>query len=512
MWPRRKKQHDPAPVVDHVKENAGMPIGQFLGILDNDDAVEAASNMLKPYEPPLGVVPEGKRDRAMSMASDALPMDARMLYAGVHVFKGYDWLGQKMQEPEYRTMAEVSANDMTRKWIKVKAVESGDRVDKIQKIESELRRLDARARFRQALEDDCYFGRGTLYIEVKTPKGSNASRADSECASELFLDPRKIPHDSIVALRVIEPRWLFPGPYNTDSPLKGNFYQPQIWYCQGDEVHDSRLLTFISRPVPDILKPVYNFGGLSLTQLANDYVVNWQRTRDYVAKMLRSYSCTALKTDMGSGMQGLVNQNLTNRLRVFARLRDNNGIFALNKETEELEQINTPLAGLKDLKDQALEELCVVARQPRVKLLRKGADGLNASSEGEIRMYYDDVHATQEDVMRKPLKRLIEIIQLSLFGVIDDAIDFEFVPLYQLSEKERSDVRAQDAKTRQTDIQSGVVTAEEARQSLAADESCPYPLDKDGNGEIDPIELPEDDDNDGQAEGPAQRNAQRGRS
>ena len=40
--------------------------------------------------------------------------------------------------------------------------------------------------------------------------------------------------------------------------------------------------------------------------------------------------------------------------------------------------------------------------------------------------------------MRKPLKRLIEIIQLSLFGVIDNAIDFEFVPLYQLSEKERA--------------------------------------------------------------------------
>ena len=82
--------------------------------------------------------------------------------------------------------------------------------------------------------------------------------------------------------------------------------------------------------------------------------------------------------------------------------------------------------------------------------------------------------------MRKPLKRLIEIIQLSLFGEIDDAIDFEFVPLYQLSEKERSDVRAQYAKTRLTDIQAvvvtaedGVVTAEEACLPLAANENDP---------------------------------------
>ena len=83
--------------------------------------------------------------------------------------------------------------------------------------------------------------------------------------------------------------------------------------------------------------------------------------------------------------------------------------------------------------------------------------------------------------MRKPLKRLIEIIQLSLFGEIDDAIDCEFVPLYQLSEKERLDVRGQDANTRLTDIQAGVVTAEEARLSSAANENCPYPFDDEVN-------------------------------
>ena len=82
-----------------------------------------------------------------------------------------------------------------------------------------------------------------------------------------------------------------------------------------------------------------------------------------------------------------------NRLRLCARRRDNNGIFALDKEIEELEQINTPLAVLKDQKEQALEELCVVARQSRMKLLRKGAAGLNTSSEGEIRMYDDDLPA-----------------------------------------------------------------------------------------------------------------------
>ena len=100
--------------------------------------------------------------------------------------------------------------------------------------------------------------------------------------------------------------------------------------------------------------------------------LHWQRTRDYVSKMLKSCSATILKTSMGDILQGKVSNGLISRLRLFARWRDNNGIFALDKETEELDQINTPLAGLRDLKEQALEELCVVAPQLRVKLLRKG--------------------------------------------------------------------------------------------------------------------------------------------
>ena len=41
-------------------------------------------------------------------------------------------------------------------------------------------------------------------------------------------------------------------------------------------------------------------------------------------------------------------------------------------------------------------DLCVVALQSRVKLLRKGAAGLNASSEGEIRIYDNDLPAAQK--------------------------------------------------------------------------------------------------------------------
>jgi hypothetical protein len=54
--------------------------------------------------------------------------------------------------------------------------------------------------------------------------------------------------------------------YNAINPLKGDWYNPQTWYVMGQEIHGSRLPTFIGHPVPDMLKPAYSFGGLSLSR------------------------------------------------------------------------------------------------------------------------------------------------------------------------------------------------------------------------------------------------------
>lgn len=56
--------------------------------------------------------------------------------------------------------------------------------------------------------------------------------------------------------------------YNADNPLSDDFYRPSEWYVMGKTVHASRMIDLISRPVPDMLKPAYNFGGLSLVQIA----------------------------------------------------------------------------------------------------------------------------------------------------------------------------------------------------------------------------------------------------
>ena len=80
----------------------------------------------------------------------------------------------------------------------------------------------------------------------------------------------------------------------------------------------------------------------------------------------------------------------------------------------------------------------------------------------------------QESLFREPLKRAIDLVQLSLFGDIDPDIDFVFEPLYQLSEAELATARKTEAETDQVLITAGVITQDEARTRIASDPDGAY--------------------------------------
>jgi hypothetical protein len=61
-----------------------------------------------------------------------------------------------------------------------------------------------------------------------------------------------------------------------------DFYRPTVWFVMAKKVHASRFLQFCSFPVPDILKPAYLFGGVSLLQMIKPYVDNWLESRQDV--------------------------------------------------------------------------------------------------------------------------------------------------------------------------------------------------------------------------------------
>lgn len=412
-------------------------------------------------------LPDGVKPNGIAMDGSPLGNFGADCFFGTG-FIGYPRLAELAQISEYRSVSETTANEMTRQWIEIKSAGEEDNSETIRQIEECCERLNVRDVFRKAVETDGLFGRGQILVQIKGH--------DGKLANPLLLTEKTIAKGSLKALVNIEPMWTTPAPYNAVDPTLPDFYKPKAWYVMAQEIHASRLFTLISRPVPDMLKPAYNFGGVSMTQLMMPYVERWLRTVDSVSDLLHSFSLSGIKTDMSAILGGSDDgdTNIMLRAELYNRLRDNRGLMLLSKDEEEFFQFNTPLSGLDALLAQSQEQMAAPSHTPLVKLLGITPSGLNASTEGEIAVYYDHIRAMQENLLRDPLDKLLKLVQLHLFGKVNDNITFDFVPLRQMSETELSTIRKSDTDRDVAYIQAGVVSAEEVRGRLAGEPGSGY--------------------------------------
>ncbi|SFN29416.1 hypothetical protein SAMN05216516_1056 [Izhakiella capsodis] len=418
----------------------------------------------KRYEPLPGVIPGGKEKATFAM--DATPYDAiNAIYAGTEYssFRGYPALAAMSQHVEYANMHSVFADEMTRNWIEVKSRKDGDHDPAIDDMERALEKYDIKRLMHEAVRHDSMFGVAHIYIDT--------AAAGDELAKPLFLDPRKITKGSLKGLRIVDPTWVYPAMYNTRWPLQPGFYKPQAWYVMGDTVHESRFMDIVSRPVPDILKASYCFGGLSLTQLMEDYVTDWRDAKKNVIKILRSLRMRALKTDMEARLQEP--GQFDKRIKLFTQYQDNFGIWALDTE-EDLLQMQTSLSELSNLLSNYQDQLCMPARITNLKLLGNAPAGLNASGDSELDTWHETVSGYQDGEMRRPLENIFKIIQLSEFGAINDDIYFEFRPLDEISEKERAEIAKLRVETVAVAADSQLVSSEEAREALKGVENAGF--------------------------------------
>lgn len=386
-------------------------------------------------------------------------------YADGLGFFGYPRLAEMASRPEYRMAAETLSKECVREFIEIKA--SGDRTkaDKVKQLQAEFRRLKVREVIRKHIEKDSYFGMSHIMPTIK---------GQANLAEPLLLTPQGFRKGSLEALQVIEPFFTTPLGYNAITPLQPDFYRPTMWLIQGTQVHPTRLLTGVAREVPDILKPAYNFGGLPLSQVMYPAVNDWLRNRDNAGAWIEQASLVIFKGNLAQAMQGGGIDSLLTRLEAFNLMRNNAGTFAVDKEGEDVQAINRTLAGLTELLTISRENMCMYAGQPRLKMLGLSPTGLSSSGDGEMRVWYDNVLAYQEHFCRPALEAIFMMAQLNIWGAIDPALSFEFVPLWQSSEQENAEIEKIRAETDAQNIQNGAIMSEEARQRIAGDEKSQY--------------------------------------
>jgi uncharacterized protein len=436
------------------------------------------------------------------------------------LFLGYNYLALLAQRNEYRNSAAALADDATRKWIdfdvvgdekkqkedrskdpagfdeamadpdqQKKRVAAAGKADKVKALKDDALRLELQARFHDQVTNGEFFGRTHLFLDIRVD-GQPGEEIDPKELVMPIGDSRdersksKVPKGSFQGLRTIEPMWTYPLMYNAINPIREDWYSPKVWFVMGQEIHGTRLQTFIPHPVPDMLKPAYAFGGLSMTQLIKPYVDIWLQTKQSVADLIRNFSMMVLLTDLSTLMQpGNVN-NLIARAQMMNAMRDNQGMFVGNKASEDVKNVSAPLGGLDHLQAQAQEHLCSANRIPLVKFTGISPSGLNATSEQEIEVWDDTVGAYQTYVLDPNLRRIINFQQLSLWGEIDPEISHRWNKLRDLTPAEKGQRDKDDADTMQKYVDMGAFAPEEIRGIAINNPELPFT-------DLNPDDIPE---------------------
>ena len=363
---------------------------------------------------------------------------------------------------------DVVADDMTREWIDLEGEEDEDEEEgnEWEKLDSELRRLEAQTKFNTALKWKRLYG-GALIImgaldgqDLDKPLNAGTVR-------------------EIDSLRVIDPQDVDIGlsTFQTD-PTKKDFGQPlvfHIWLDVGGSrtsynVHASRCLVFHGKAAPARTKANMTvnqaFWGLSELQSVYEILKDFGSANDSVTNVLYEfvigkYKLQGLADMMASGNTRAV----VSRMEIIGMMKSVIHAILLDSE-EDYTRDSVALTGVADVLDRFMMRLSGATGIPVTRLFGRSPAGMNATGESDTSTYYDMVRSQQRNDLQPPLQQLIDILRTTL--KIPGEVNIEFNPLFQLTEKEKADVEkikmeteASKATMYRTYVDAGVLDAED---------------------------------------------------
>lgn len=305
------------------------------------------------------------------------------------------------------------------------------------------------------------FGGGAIYLDVE----------DGQALTEP-LDVKKI--KKINSLRVFDRRYVWPLGYDAD-PSSPTFWLPEYYGFGGSlvgsqmspRVHHTRLLRAVGLEADrreaqylfwwghSVLQPVYQAllrFGLSeqavvvLMQDATQFIF-------YIKGLIQ-----AIASDDANAIQNRYRQIDMGRGVGKALLLD---AGQTTNDAEKVEKLTTPFTGIADQLKFFMQRVAAAARMPMSVLFGNGAGtSLDASGEGDLRIWHAGVQAFQQREVEPILRRLYAIVG-AVEGVDTHRLKFQWGPLYEPTAAEDAEIRFQIAQADNLYLTQGVVRPEE---------------------------------------------------
>lgn len=279
--------------------------------------------------------------------------------------------------------------------------------------------------------------------------------------------------NSYKGMVVIEPIWVTPilDVEATTDPTSPRYYQP-TWFRlpSGQLIHHSWFIFNTYGEISDILKPTYFFGGYPLPQLLYEHVYAAHKTAKEAPMLAQSKRLNY----MDGNTNALVADSckLKQTLDLMSWVRNNWGWVIKNKN-QTIGQLDTSLADFDAVTMLGYQIVAAISGVQSARLLETSPKGWQSSGSLEDKNYSKTLESIQKLDYTPILELHFKLLVKSHFG-LDKKYTVIFDPIDNPTEKEQAEIREINSRTDATYINAGVVSAEEVRGVLRADEKSGY--------------------------------------
>lgn len=314
---------------------------------------------------------------------------------------------------------------------------------------------------------------------------------DKEYYSKPF-NPDGVTPGSYKGISQIDPYWITPQLDNeaAGNPAAINFYEPTWWNINGKLVHRTHLVIFRTEEVPDVLKPMYIYGGIPIPQKVYERVYGADRTANEAPMLALTKRMDVMKTDAAAA---LANEgDFTKRMQQWTFNRDNYGIKIIDREDDML-QFDLSLADLDAVIMTQYQLVAAAANVPATKLLGTQPKGFNSTGEYEEANYHEELESIQTHDLTPLLDRHHLLLMRSdiapHFNIEPFATTVTWNPLDAMTAKEQAELNKLKADTGQVLMSTGAIDGMDERSRVINDPESGYAgMVDEETGELDPLE------------------------
>ena len=366
-----------------------------------------------------------------------------------------------------KNVVDLPAEDATREWREWQA-----EAPQIELIEAEEKRLGLQGSVMTALKRAGLFGGSAIYIGTR------------DLNPAVPLNPERIGKGGLTYLAVMNRMDLTAGELQRDPRLPG-YGKPMKYTLQAGagkrvEIHPSRLVVFTGEDVPDVRQSTQQGWGDSKLKPCWTSVRNLDATIANIASLI--FEAKIDVVGINGFNEGLRSGGAAYEAMILARAQLSvqgkgiNGALLMDKE-DTYSQKSANFANLPELLDRFMQMVSSSSGIPMSRLFGISAAGLNATGEGDEKVYFDRVRVMQTLEIDPAMQILNECLIRSALGDRPKDIWWTWRPLFSPSEKERGDLAKVLIDGAKAMHDMGTIPQEAVAQSLinALTENGSYP-------------------------------------